>query len=349
MANKTLTITKPDDFHCHFRDGEALLMTIPHTARCFARAIAMPNLKPPVTTVAEALDYRERILKAIPKDVEFTPLMTLYLTPNTTPEEILSASKNPHIYAVKYYPAGATTHSEAGIKGLESQKPVLAAMEKAGLPLLVHGEVTDPSVDIFDREAVFLKRELAPTLEAFPNLRVVVEHITTQQAVDFVQQAGDNVAATITVHHLLLNRNDLLVGGVHPHYYCLPVLKRRTHQEALREAATSGNRKFFLGTDSAPHARNQKESACGCAGIYTAPIAIELYAEIFDECGALNRLEGFASHFGAQFYRLPLNKTSITLEKKEWMQQESYPLRDHETVVPLRASQTIQWRLKTPR
>ena len=342
---QALTLTRPDDWHLHLRDGAALAAVVPHTARQFARAIVMPNLKPPVTTTEQAAAYRERILAAVPQGLTFAPLMTLYLTDNMPAEEIDRAKACGFVYAVKYYPAGATTHSDAGVTDIGKCAAVLARMEEAGLPLLVHGEVTDAEVDIFDRERVFIERVLAPVVQRFPRLRVVLEHITTAEAAQFVAAAGPNVAATITVHHLLMNRNALLAGGVRPHHYCLPVLKRETHRRALVAAAVSGNPKFFLGTDSAPHARNTKEAACGCAGCYTALNAIELYAEAFEAAGALDRLEAFASFHGADFYGLPRNTEKITLEKAAWRVPDSLPFGD-DALVPLRAGETLHWKLR---
>ena len=339
-----LTLARPDDWHLHVRDGSALGSVVPDTARRFARAIIMPNLRPPVTTTEQALAYRDRVRAAVPAGVAFEPLMTLYLTDDTPAEEIRRARDSGAVRAVKLYPAGATTNSASGVTDIERTYPALEAMEALGLPLLVHGEVTDPQIDIFDREAAFIERRLAPLLERFPALRVVFEHITTTQAVDFVRAAGDNVAATITVHHLLYNRNAILAGGIRPHLYCLPVLKRETHRQALLAAATGGEARFFLGTDSAPHPRGAKESACGCAGIYTAHAAIELYAEVFEQAGALDRLEAFASHHGADFYRLARNTQTITLEKRPWQVPQEQRLGE-ESLVPLRAGETVAWRL----
>jgi len=339
-----LTLTRPDDWHLHVRDGAALASVVPHTARQFGRAIIMPNLQPPVTTTTQALAYRERILATVPAGVDFTPLMTLYLTDNTAAEDIHEAHASQLIHAVKLYPAGATTHSDAGVTDIRNSYTALEAMEKLGMPLLVHAEVTDASVDVFDREKVFIDQHLEPLTVHFPALKVVLEHVTTREGVDFVANAADNVAATLTPHHLLLNRNAMFKGGMQPHTYCLPVLKRETHRRALLEAAISGKRKFFLGTDSAPHARNRKESACGCAGIYTAHAALGLYAQIFEDAGALDKLESFASHFGADFYGLPRNKETITLEKADWQVPASYPLGDSE-VVPLFAGETLHWRV----
>ncbi len=340
-----ITITRPDDWHVHLRDGAALQHTCADMARYFGRAIVMPNLTPPVTSVALAAAYRDRILEAmtgLPR--KFEPLMTLYLTDTTDAAEIQLAAAADFVHAVKLYPAGATTNSAAGVAQLDSLFPTLAAMEETDLPLLVHGEVTDDVVDIFDREKVFIDRHLAPIVERFPGLRVVLEHITTRDAVAFVREAPANVAATITAHHLLYNRNNMLVGGIRPHFYCLPVLKRNIHQVELMEAATSGNPKFFLGTDSAPHSTVTKESPCGCAGIYTAHAAIELYAEVFERLDALDALEGFASHFGADFYHLPRNTESITLSRQEWEVPSQLPLGES-TLTPLRAGEAVPWRV----
>jgi len=338
-----ITLRRPDDWHAHFRDGEAMASVVGATARQFARAIAMPNLKPPVTTTEEARAYRARIVKAL-GGAAFEPLMTLYLTDNTSPAEIERASASGFVKAVKYYPAGATTNSDSGVTDLRKCDAALEAMQGAGMPLLVHGEVTDAEVDLFDREAVFIERSLAPLVRRFPKLKIVVEHATTHEAVAFVERAPENVAATVTAHHLLMNRNAIFAGGINPHHYCLPVLKREPHRRALVKAATSGNPKFFLGTDTAPHSRAAKESCCGTAGMYTAHAALELYAEAFDAAGALGRLEGFASHFGADFYGLPRNEGTVTLERAEWTVPESYAL-GAETVVPLRAGGKIRWRL----
>ncbi|MFZ3322060.1 MAG: dihydroorotase [Usitatibacter sp.] len=341
---ETLSITRPDDWHAHFRDGEALKSVAGATARQFARAIVMPNLVPPVTTTRQAKAYRDRILEALPKGSTFEPLMTLYLTDETPASEIERAKESGFVKAVKYYPAGATTNSASGVTDIRKCDPVLDAMQSAGMPLLIHGEVTDPEVDIFDRETVFLERQLAVVVKRFPALKIVLEHITTHDAAAFVERAPANIAATITAHHLLLNRNAIFSGGIQPHHYCLPVLKREPHRRALVKAAISGNPKFFLGTDSAPHSRAGKESACGHAGIYTAHAALELYAEAFEAAGALDKLEGFASHFGADFYGLPRNKGKVKLEKSEWQVPTEYPLGE-KTVVPLRAGLTIGWRL----
>ena len=340
----SLTITRPDDWHLHLRDGAALSSVLPDTARQFARAIVMPNLKPPVTTVAAAAAYRERILAAVPQGADFQPLMTLYLTDDTPPAEIARARQCGFVHGVKYYPAGATTNSAFGVTDIRRCDATLAAMAEQGLPLLIHGEVTDTDVDVFDRERVFIERTLAPLLARFPVLRVVLEHITTSDAVDFVLQAGRNVAATITAHHLLLNRNAIFQGGIRPHNYCLPVLKREEHRRALVAAATSGNPKFFLGTDSAPHERRTKEQACGCAGIYTAHTAMELYAEAFDAADALDRLEGFASIFGADFYGLPRNQGKITLRRDAWQVPAELAFADG-ALAPMRAGESLAWRV----
>ncbi|MGB5493264.1 MAG: dihydroorotase [Sedimenticolaceae bacterium] len=336
-----LTLTRPDDWHLHLRDGAMLAAVLPDTARRFARAIVMPNLKPPVRSVADAAAYRERILAALPARLAFEPLMTLYLTDNTSPEEILKAKASGLVHAVKYYPAGATTNSDSGVTDIRRVGNALEAMQEAGMPLLLHGEVTDPGVDVFDREAIFIERILAPLLQRLPRLKVVLEHITTRQAADFVAAAPANVGATITVHHLLYNRNAMFQGGIRPHYYCLPVLKRETHREALVAAAISGNPKFFLGTDSAPHATHAKEAACGCAGIYTAHAAIELYAEAFESADALDKLEAFASHFGPDFYGLPRNTDTITLLKEN----HTVSARHDGGITPLRANERLTWRL----
>ncbi|MSQ71826.1 MAG: dihydroorotase [Betaproteobacteria bacterium] len=340
----SLQLLRPDDWHLHLRDGAALASVVRDSARQFARAMVMPNLKPPVTTTALAGAYRERILAALPAGSRFEPLMTLYLTDNTSVEEIARAKGSGFVHAVKYYPSGATTHSDAGVTSLERVYPVLAAMEKHGVPLLVHGEVTTPGVDVFDRERVFLDTVLARIVTVFPGLRVVFEHITTREAADFVAAAPDTVAATITAHHLLYNRNAIFEGGVRPHYYCLPILKREAHRQALLAAATGGSAKFFLGTDSAPHERATKENGCGCAGIYTAHAALELYAEAFDAVGALARLEGFASCNGPDFYRLPRNRERITLRREPWRAPDALSFPEG-TVVPLRAGEQIGWRL----
>ncbi len=339
-----LTLTQPDDWHVHLRDGAALRAVVAHTAERFGRAIVMPNLKPPVTTTTQAIAYHARILAALPQGSSFQPLMTLYLTESTSIQEIEAAQASGIVKAVKYYPAGATTHSEAGVTDLKRVDAVLARMEELGLPFLVHGEVTDSTVDIFDRERVFIDRALARVVTQFPQLKIVFEHITTRDAVDFVLAQGPTVAATITPQHLLLNRNAIFQGGIRPHHYCLPVLKRETHREALISAAISGNPKFFLGSDSAPHSRASKESSCGCAGMYTAHAAIELYAEAFEAAGALQRLQGFASHFGADFYGLPRNQSTITLTQDAWSPVAEYAFGD-DTLIPFRAGDTVHWRL----
>lgn len=341
----SLTLTRPDDWHLHLRDDEALAAVVGASARQMGRAIIMPNLKPPVTTTEQARAYRERILAALPAGSAFEPLMTLYLTDRTPAEEIERAHESGLVKAVKLYPAGATTNSDSGVTDLAHCDEAIAAMARLGMPLLVHGEVTDAEIDIFDREAVFIERVMKPLLERHPSLRVVFEHITTADAAEFVTAAPANVAATITAHHLLYNRNHMLVGGIRPHYYCLPILKRERHRQALLAAATSGNPKFFLGTDSAPHAQGDKESACGCAGAYTAPAAIELYAEAFEEAGALDRLEGFASHFGPDFYGLPRNAESVTLVREPWQLPESLAYVGDSRIVPLRAGETLAWKL----
>ena len=339
---QTITITRPDDWHLHLRDGAEMAAVLPDTARRFARAIVMPNLKPPITTVDLARAYRDRIVAALPNGMNFTPLMTLYLTDNTTPQEIERAKASGIIHGVKLYPAGATTNSDSGVTDLRKVSTALAAMEDCGMPLLVHGEVTDAHVDIFDREHEFIERLLHPLVAQYPNLRLVLEHITTRQAAEFVVSAGANIAATITAHHLLLNRNALFQGGVRPHHYCLPVLKREAHRQALLKAATSGDPKFFLGTDSAPHARHTKETDCGCAGVYSAYSAIELYAEAFESVGAIDKLEGFASFFGADFYRLPRNAQKITLTKTAMDIPAELKYGAH-SLVPLRAGETVAW------
>jgi dihydroorotase len=343
-APATLTLGQPDDWHLHLRDGKAMADVVAATAAVFRRAIVMPNLQPPVTTTQAAGSYRERILATLPAGSRFRPLMTLYLTDTTEPAEIARARASGFVHAVKYYPAGATTHSDAGVTSIARVYPVLAAMEKHGVVLSLHGEVTDAGVDIFDREAVFIERTLAAIVRDFPGLRIVLEHITTADAAAFVTAAADGVAATITPQHLLYSRNALFAGGVRPHYYCLPILKRETHRKALVAAATSGNRKFFLGTDSAPHPRHTKENACGCAGCYTAPIALPLYAEAFEAAGALDRLEGFASHHGADFYALPRNDDKVTLTRRSWTVPADYRFGD-DRVVPLRAGETLHWQV----
>ncbi len=341
---QTITITRPDDWHLHLRDGAELAAVLPDSAKRFARAIVMPNLQPPVTTVELAWAYRNRILAALPREFDFKPLMTLYLTDNTSPQEIERAKASGFIHAVKLYPAGATTHSESGVTDFAKVREVFAAMETLGVPLLVHGEVTDGDIDVFDRERVFIERLLRPLVLQHPKLRLVLEHITTKQASEFVAAAGPNIGATITAHHLMHNRNALFQGGLRPHHYCLPVLKREEHRQALVQAATSGNPKFFLGTDSAPHAKHSKENAYGCAGVYTANTAIELYAEIFDRAGALDKLEGFASLFGADFYGLPRNESKLILTKTSAIVPETFPFGDH-ALVPFRAGEEITWNI----
>ncbi len=338
-----LTITRPDDWHLHLRDGDALKAVLPYTVRQFARAIVMPNLKPPVRSVADAAAYRDRILAAIPAGSQFEPLMTLYLTDNTSPEEIIAAKAAQFIKAVKYYPAGATTNSDSGVTDIRKCDRVFEAMQQVDLPLLLHGEATHAGVDMFDREKVFIEKHLVPLKQRFPKLRVVLEHVTTTEAVEFVS-ATNNVAATITPQHLLFSRNILFQGGLRPHYYCLPILKRETHREALLTAATSGNPKFFLGTDSAPHTRDAKESACGCAGCFSALHAIELYAEAFESVDALNKLEGFASFYGPDFYKLPRNTGQITLTKTAWRIPDEVPLGES-ALVPLRAGEELSWQM----
>ncbi|MDC7713350.1 dihydroorotase [Vogesella sp. LYT5W] len=338
-----LTLTRPDDWHLHIRDGEALAAVLPDTCRQMGRAIIMPNLKPPVTTVAQAAAYRERILAARPAGSNFEPLMTLYLTETTTADEVRKARESGFVHGIKLYPAGATTNSDAGVRDVNNAMAALEAMAEVGMPLLVHGEVTDPAVDVFDREAVFIDTVFEPLMARLPQLRVVFEHITTQQAAEYVAGAAANVAATITAHHLLMNRNALFTGGIRPHHYCLPVLKRERHREALLKAATSGSDKFFLGTDSAPHARHTKENACGCAGMYTANAAIELYAEAFEAAGALDKLEAFASFNGPAFYGLPRNGDTITLVKESW-QVPAEIVYGNDTLVPLRAGEHVHWK-----
>lgn len=340
----TLTITRPDDWHVHLRDGDQLKDTVRDISRYMGRAIVMPNLMPPATCTNTALEYRQRIMAASPKG-NFEPLMVLYLTDKTTPEEIIKAKATGKIVAAKLYPAGATTNSDSGVTSIKNIYPVLKAMQKVGMLLLVHGEVTDSSIDIFDREKVFIETILGDVVNDFPTLKIVLEHITTKDAVEFVTSAPDNVAATITAHHLLYNRNHMLAGGIRPHYYCLPILKRNIHQQALMAAAISGNKKFFLGTDSAPHYKDKKEAACGCAGAYTAHAAIELYAEAFEDAGALDKLEGFASLFGADFYGLERNADTITLEKKAWQVPQSYSLGGSQ-VIPIKAGDIIDWQVK---
>jgi len=344
MTPRTLSLMRPDDFHVHFRDGAALSAVAGATAQVFGRAIAIPNLRPPVTTTAQAGLYRERIRAALPAGSAFEPLMTLYLTDATTADEIARAKASGFVHAVKYYPAGATTHSDAGVTALARVRPTLAAMERHGVVLAIHGEVTDRDVDPFDRERVFVERELAAIVRDFPALRIVLEHVTTREAAAFVSDAPATIAATITPQHLLYSRSALFAGGLRPHLYCLPVLKRETHRQALVAAATSGNPKFFLGTDSAPHARGAKENACGCAGCYSAPVALPLYAEIFEDAGALDRLEAFASVNGAAFYDLPRNADTVTLVREAWRVPDTLPFGD-ETIVPLRAGEEVRWRV----
>jgi dihydroorotase len=345
LALTSLAITRPDDWHLHLRDGAALKAVLPDTTRQFARAIVMPNLRPPVTTTELAIAYRQRIVDALHAGIQFEPLMTLYLTDNTTAEEIAKAKASGIIHGVKLYPAGATTNSDSGVTSLDKCAGALSAMEKLGMPLLTHAEVTDADVDVFDRELVFIERHMIPLLKKYPALKIVFEHITTKDAADFVTSAPSNVAATVTVHHLLMNRNDMFKGGIQPHYYCLPILKREKHRVALVKAATSGNPKFFLGTDSAPHAKHTKEAACGCAGMYTAHTAMELYTEVFEAAGALDKLEGFASFYGADFYGLPRNKTQVTLVKESWKVPENLPFDGQDVLVPFRASQSVGWKL----
>ena len=339
-----LTITTPDDWHLHFRDGDMLGETVPATARCFARAIVMPNLVPPVTTGKMAMEYKARIEAAKPAGSQFEPLMVLFLTNQTSTQDIVEARKL-GVVAAKLYPAGATTNSAQAVKGIEALYPVFEEMQKQGMLLLIHGEVTETHIDIFDREKVFIDRYMSKIVEAFPALKVVFEHITTGDAAEFVQAGSDNLAATITPQHLLLNRNDLLVGGVKPHNYCLPVLKRSTHQQALRDAVASGSSKFFLGTDSAPHAKHAKESACGCAGCYSAWSALELYAQVFDELGVIEKLEGFASFHGADFYGLARNTGTVTLTKQSWTVPDTVTLPSGEDIVPFYAGQSVDWKL----
>src|SRR5205809_3902644 len=339
-----LTLKRPYAWHLHLRDGPAMASVLADSARRFARAIVMPNLKPPVRTTQQALEYRERILRALPPRTAFEPLMTLYLTDDTPPEEIALAKRSGRVFGVKLYPAGATTYSDEGVTRLSRCFHALEKMTEVGMPLLVHGESTDPAIDVFDREKAFIEEVLGPLVERFPRLKVVLEHITTRDAVQYIEVTGPNIAATITAHHLLMNRNALFMGGIRPHHYCLPVLKREEHRDALVEAAVSGNPKFFLGTDSAPHARADKEALCGHAGIYTAHAAIELYAEAFEQAGALDKLEAFASFHGADFYRLPRNRGSITLRKETWTVPGEIPF-GAATLVPLRAGESVGWRL----
>jgi dihydroorotase len=339
-----VTITRPDDWHLHLRDGATMASVLPHTTHQFARAIIMPNLKPPVTTVALASAYRDRILAALPAGSDFEPLMVLYLTDNTPPDEIRKAKDSGFVHAVKLYPAGATTNSDAGVTDLRNCYKTLEVLQETGMPFLVHGEVTDPAIDIFDREAVFIDRVMTPLRRDMPELKVVFEHITTKDAADYVMSSDGPTAATITAHHLLYNRNEIFKGGIRPHYYCLPVLKRETHRQALVAAAISGSDKFFLGTDSAPHAKGLKEHACGCAGCYTALHALELYAQAFDQAGALDKLEAFASFNGPAFYDLPRNQGSVTLRRENWTIPAELPMGDT-TVVPLNSGETINWKM----
>lgn len=342
----TITITRPDDWHLHLRDGKQMQAVLPYSAQQFARAIIMPNLKPPIVTTEMALAYRERILAALPgaMQAQFVPLMTLYLTDNTCPSEIIRAKESGVVYGVKYYPAGATTHSDAGVTDIAKCYATLETMEQVNLPLLVHGEVTDPVVDVFDREKIFIDRILSPLVQRFPDLRIVLEHVTTSDAVAFVKGASSNIAASMTVHHLLLNRNAIFQGGIHPHFFCLPILKRETHRLALIEAATSGDPKFFLGTDSAPHSQSNKETDCGCAGIFTAHAAMAFYAEVFEQAGTLEKLEAFASFYGADFYQLPRNTARITLKKEDWRIPAQLEFAE-EKLIPLRAGQHLSWKI----
>lgn len=343
---REITLTTPDDWHLHLRDDMMLKETVPASSRCFHRAIVMPNLVPPVTTGEMAMAYRARILDQVPANQRFQPLMTLYLSGNTTADTVREAQQM-GVTAAKLYPAGATTNSDQGVSKIQQLHSTFEAMAEIGMPLLIHGEVTDSDIDIFDREKIFIERHLQQIVTHFPQLKVVFEHITTADAVDFVQSAPAQVAATITPQHLLLNRNDMLVGGIRPHNYCLPVLKRQTHQQALQAAAVSGSPKFFIGTDSAPHARHKKEAACGCAGCYSAHSAIELYTQFFDEMGALDKLEAFTSHFGADFYGMPRNETHITVVKESWTVPESIDLADGSPIVPFFAGKTLDWKVKT--
>jgi len=340
-----LTLVRPDDWHVHFRDGDALKGTVPHHAQRFGRAIVMPNLQPPVTTVAKARAYRQQITDAIPAGSDFTPLMTLYLTQETTPGEIERAKESGLIYGVKLYPAGATTNSDAGVTDIFALIPTLQMMAEQELPLLIHAEVTDPTVDVFDREKIFLESVVKPLLGKVPDLKVVIEHVTTAEMADFVIGAGDRVAATLTPQHLLYNRSDIFKGGIHPHLYCLPILKREHHRERLCEIVAAGHKRFFLGTDSAPHSQMAKESACGCAGIFSGPCAIEIYAEIFESLGVLDKLEAFASFYGANFYKLPHNSGRITLIKKPWSVPASYLMDGKNKIIPLKAGETLHWQL----
>jgi dihydroorotase len=340
---KQITLTQPDDWHLHVRTGELLKTVIAFTAKQFGRAIIMPNLTPPITTVAQALAYREEILNSLPPNNLFNPLMTLYLTESTTLDDVKQASYCEHVHAFKLYPAGATTNSASGVKQLQAVYPVLECMQKRDIPLLIHGEVTDPKTDIFDREKIFIDTKLIELVQQFPSLRIVLEHITTREAVQFVEEAPNTIAATITPQHLMFNRNAILVGGIKPHYYCLPIIKRESHRQALVKAAISGDPKFFLGTDSAPHLQQFKESDCGCAGCFSAATAIEFYAEIFEQANALEKLEGFASFYGPDFYRLPRNTLKITLQKNNWTIPDAYPVKN-DKLIPLQAGQSISWK-----
>jgi dihydroorotase len=344
LTESQITIIAPDDWHYHFRDDERLPVTTQYVAKSFKRAIAMPNLKPPVTTTEQALAYRAQIIQHIPKGADFEPLMTLYLTDNTTPEEIYKAKKSGLIFAVKYYPAGATTNSDAGVTDIKKVIPTLKAMAKVGMPLLIHSEVADQHVDVFDRERVFIDTVLRPLIKEIPNLKIVLEHITTKDGVEFVMSAPDNVAATITAHHLLYNRNAIFKGGIQPHMYCLPVLKREQHREALLSAIKSGNKKFFLGSDSAAHIKTAKEASCGCAGVFSAVSALELYVEAFEEAGAMDNFEAFASFNGPDFYGLPRNTTKVTLVKEDWTMPKEIAITDKDVLIPLRAGEVIKWK-----
>jgi len=340
-----LTIQAPDDWHLHFRDGNMLIETVAATSRCFRRAIVMPNLIPPIVNADMAIEYKNRILAAVPDDNQFDPLMTLYLTNLTSSQTVIDAKKA-NIPAIKYYPAGATTHSDAAVNEIETLYPVLQTMSDEEIILLIHGEVTSPEIDIFDREKIFIENILTQIVVSFPDLKIVLEHITTKDAVDFINQSGRNIAATVTPQHLIFNRNDLLVGGIKPHNYCLPILKRNIHQDALKYAIKSGSNKFFLGTDSAPHEKNRKENACGCAGCYNAGSALELYAQVFDDLGVLDKLEGFASHYGADFYGLPRNNSEVTLIKESWQVPKEIILANGKPIVPFFAGETLNWRVK---
>lgn len=345
-SSASIRLRRPDDFHVHLRDGAALAAMVPFTARQFGRALVMPNLKPPVTTVAAAAEYRQRILRAVPAESPFAPLMALYLTDGTTPDEVARVAECDFVHAFKYYPAGATTHSDSGVTLLAKVYPALEAMQRHGVVLCVHGEVTDPASDVFDREALFVEGALAQITRDFPALKIVVEHITTREAADFVFAADSNVAATVTPQHLLYNRSSIFTGGIRPHLYCLPILKRETHRQALLAAATSGSGKFFLGTDSAPHAKNSKEACCGAAGCFTSHAALELYAEAFESVAALDKLDDFASRFGAEFYGLPRNSGTVTLSRENWTPPDQFAFGD-ETIVPLTVGRSLGWRLRS--